>query len=421
MKVCFHHKEFKNRRTQELQKKAQSYSRKLKRYKDKHTTDIPEYALFVAGDSTYQKAVQKSLKPIVRPKHVVLVGIGGSSLGTEAVYQALAYRTSPALSIIDSIDRESLEKCETLLESFKNPTDVALVVVSKSGTTTETLTNAARVLELSERALGKEFKKQIVFVSDPGTALLKLGKKHKIVCIPMPESIGGRFSVFSAVGMVPLTLLNIDVTSLCEGATAALQPKEVKRIEECATTLALYAEEGMRTVNFFTFNKRLAYCGYWYRQLLAESIGKNMTTTGTSFQHQLLPIVSTSVDLHSMAQLYLSGYKDLYTMFVYFDDRHPYHVSIKEWVLEHTPGLRDKSIHEINDAILHAVFQAYKDKQLPYRITELPRCSAYEIGFLLATLMAEVMYLAHLLNVDAFNQPHVEGYKKYTRIALGVS
>ena len=418
MKICYHHSEFKNRRLQELHKKAQAYTRKLKKIEKEKNTNVPEYALFVAGNVAYQRAVEKIIAPLGKPKHVILIGIGGSSLGTEAVYQALAYRTGARLSVLDVIDRENLQKFESLLDTHKTANEIVVVIVSKSGATTETLTNATRILSLFEHAYGKDSMKRVVFVSDPKTQLTKLAKKHKTLCVPMPESVGGRFSVFTAVGIVPLLLLNIDVKSLREGAVSIFESKELKRIEENAVTMALYAERGVHTINFFTFNKRLTQCGYWYRQLLAESIGKNMTTKGTSFQHPLLPIVSTSVDLHSMAQLYLSGYKDIYTLFVYFDDRHPYHVTIKEWLLEHAPYLRNKALHEVNDAILHAVFQAYKDTKLPYRTMELPRCSAYEVGNLLAGFMAEVMYLAHLLNVDAFNQPNVESYKKYTRIAL---
>ncbi len=420
MKVTFHHDEFSKRRTKTLHAKAAQYRRKLKKWSKTPSVTAPEYALFVAGDTAYQKNIQRSLKNFKGIQHVILVGIGGSSLGTEAVYQALAYKTGATLSIFDSVDREALEKLESFLGNIHDFKSIALVVVSKSGTTVETMGNAVRVYEICEGKYGKDFNTQTIFIGDKDTPFFKIGKKYKVTCIPMPDSVGGRFSVFTSVGIVPLTLLGIDVISFCEGSQAALQEKELKHIEERAVSLALHAEAGVHTVNFFTFNKRLRYCGDWYRQLLAESIGKSMTTKGTSFQHQLLPVVSSSVDLHSMAQLYLSGYKDLYTMFVYFDDRQPYHITVRDWLRDHVPYLRNKTTTEINDAIIHGVLHAYKDQHLPYRIMELPRCSAYEIGFLLSSFMCEIMYLAYVLNVDPFNQPHVESYKKYTRVSLGM-
>ncbi len=236
----------------------------------------------------------------------------------------------------------------------------------------------------------------------------------------MPESIGGRYSIFTAAGMVPLILLGIDVVSLREGALSAVSKKELKHREESAVTLALEAEAGTHTVNFFTFNKRLTLCGYWYRQLLAESIGKNMTTKGTSFIHQLLPIVSTSVDLHSMAQLYLGGYKNMYTQFVYYNERQPFHIRTAHWLLEHVPFLGGKTFDEVNDAIKHGVLRAYDDQKLAYSYTELPKCTAFEIGFLLESRMCEIMCLGYIFNVDPFDQPSVELYKKHTKSVLGI-
>ncbi len=408
------------KRSAVLAKKAHAYTEKIGRYAKKKIHTSPESALLIAGDTKYQQSIKKALTRFTGIEHVILVGIGGSSLGTEAVYGALAYTTSPRLTVIDRVNRESLMKLESLILDTKNPSKIVLIVVSKSGTTTETMLNATKILEVCEKKYGDIFRTQTVFIGDAGTAFLKMGKKKKILCFDLPESIGGRYSVFTAVGIVPLTLLGIDVISLREGALEAVTKKSLKRAEEGAVELALHAERGVHTVNFFALSKRLELCGFWYRQLLAESIGKNMTTKGTSFQYQLLPIVSSSVDLHSMAQLYLGGYKNLYTHFVRYDENHPYHLPTKHWLLEHVPFLKGKTFDEVDDAIVGGVQKAYDDQKLPYRVTELPKCSAHEIGFLLASLMAEVMHLANLLDVDAFDQPSVELYKKYMRKTLGV-
>lgn len=404
-----------------LVKKVHSYTTKLSKLEKKNDYTLHESSLFVAGDETYQKSIKKALVRFKNIDHVILVGIGGSSLGTEAVYHALAYKTSPSLTVLDSVDKDDVRRLETLIKEISSPTRVALVVVSKSGGTTETMLNTAKVLEICEKRFGETFRKQVIFVGDADTPFLKMGKKKKILCITMPDAIGGRYSVFTAVGMVPLTLLGIDVISLREGALAALSKKELKNREKSAVTLALHAEAGVHTVNFFTFNKRLTLCGFWYRQLLAESIGKNMTTKGTTFSHQLLPVVSVSADLHSMAQLYLGGYKNMYTHFVHYNDKQPFHVLSAHWALEHVPFLGGKKYDDVQSAITHGVLQAYDDQRLPYQNTELEKCTAYEIGFLLSALICEVMCLAYLLNVDPFDQPSVEYYKKHTRKLLGLS
>ena len=418
MKSSFHHSVFTKRRKAVLMKKVNRYTQTITALCKKNDYTSPESVLCIASDTAYQQSIKRVLKSFSGVQQVILIGIGGSSLGTEAVYQALAYKTSPKLLVIDSVDTESLVQLESCINTVSNLRDVVLIVVSKSGTTTETIFNGVKALELCEKKFGKAFSKQVIFIGDNDTDFFKIGKKRKVICIPLPSVISGRFSVFSAVGIVPLTLLGIDIISFCEGAQDALTKKNIQNIQESAVTLALHAENGVHTVNFFTFNKRLELFGHWYRQLLAESIGKQMTTKGTSFQHQLLPIVSTSVDLHSMMQLYLGGYTNIYTHFVYFDEQHPYNLPSAHWLLNTLPFLSGKNVRDVQGAIMQGVLTAYDDQKLPYRVTPLEKCSAYEVGYLLASCMAEVMCLAHILNVNAFDQPSVELYKKHTRVKL---
>lgn len=418
MKFSFHHTVTTKRRGRVLEKKVHSYTQKITRLLKNNDYKHPESSLVIAGDTKYQNAITKALKPFKGVKHVVLVGIGGSSLGTEAVYHALAFKTSPTLMVLDQIEKDALIKLEEFIKGVSNPKDIALVVVSKSGTTTETMLNAVKVLEVCEKKYGKEFNSRTIFIGNADTPFLKIGKKKKVLCFTMPDIIGGRYSVFTAVGMVPLTLLGIDTQSLREGALALFEKKQMAHVEQSTVILTEAAEHGMHTVNFFTFSERLEQCGYWYRQLLAESIGKRMTTKGTSFAHQLLPVVTTSADLHSMAQLYLGGYKNMYTHFVDYDEKGPYHLLTAHWLIEHVPFLAGSEVLKVKEAIRKGVLQAYDDQKLPYRYTELPKCSAHEIGLLLSSCMCEVMCLAHTLNVNAFDQPSVEFYKKHTRAIL---
>jgi glucose-6-phosphate isomerase len=409
------------------QPRLNAFEERLSKYTDRITAlygredryAVPESSLCISGDAVYQVNIQKELKRFKGIRHVILIGIGGSSLGTEAVYGALKTEKSPALTVIDEIDRESLERVASLMKGVVNPKDIAIVVVSKSGATTETMLSAVKILEIGERRYGEKIQKQIIFIGDKDTAFFELGRKRGALCLSMPKAIGGRYSVFTAVGIAPLTLLGIDTAAFRKGSQDAMKQVSLRAIREHAALLALHALQGVHTVNFFTFNKRLELCGYWYRQLLAESIGKNMTIKKASFSHQLLPIVSTSVDLHSMGQLFLAGYENIYTHFVYFKDTSAYRLLSSHWLLSHVPFLKGKRVGEVSDALRKGVLKAYDDEKLPYRVTELAECSAYEVGFLLNSLMCEVMCVAHALNVDAFDQPNVESYKKHTRAVLG--
>ncbi|HEU4677137.1 MAG TPA: hypothetical protein VFS75_00270 [Candidatus Paceibacterota bacterium] len=375
----------------------------------------PESALLLPGDRAYQAELDRAVSRLTPVDHVVLIGIGGSSLGALAVYHALRSETTPRFTVIDELDREALLRLETLLAECKNPSKLAVIVVSKSGTTTETMLNAVKAIAAGERRFGDAFHHRLVFISDKGTKFLDAGRRKGALCLTIPSAVGGRFSVLSAAGIVPLSLLGFDVRSLRRGARDALSRVPLARTQKAASILALHALEGYRAVNFFTFNRRFAHLGYWYRQLLAESIGKRMTVRGATFSHQLLPIVSTGADLHSTAQLFLSGYAGMYTHFVYYRDVRAYRALRSHWLLSHVPFLKGKSVGEVSEAIVKGVLRSYSKEHLPYRATELEGATAYEVGLLMNSLMAEVMCLAHLLSVDAFDQPNVESYKAATR------
>lgn len=419
MHTSFHNSTHAKRRSAVLHKKVHAYATSLVSTAQKSAYTSHESLLALPGDEAYQSSIQHALRSFGSVKHVVLVGIGGSSLGTEAICSALQNAKTPSLLVFDQIDADALSELQVYSRTIASLKDVALVIVSKSGSTTETMVNAVKVMETFEKRFKDTIHTRTIFIGDEGTPFMKVGAKKKVVCISIPHLVGGRFSVFSAVGMVPLTLLGIDTVALRKGALAALQKKEMPIIEEAAVLLALHAEKGMHTVNFFALQKRLERCGYWYRQLLAESIGKNMTTHKTTFTGQILPIVSSTVDLHSMAQLYLSGYSDIYTHFVSYAEQKEQHTLPAHWLLEHMPFLKRKTATFVEDAIKEGVLRAYDDQKLPYRQTELQACTAYEIGFLMSSLMAEVMCIAHILDVDAFDQPSVELYKKHTRVLLG--
>ncbi len=418
MKVSFHHNSFSKEQKARASKKVKAYTTKVGTRVQSTSYDFLEASLSCAGDKKYQNAIQKSLLPFADVKQVVLVGIGGSNLGTEAVFHALKTEKSPGLFVLDTIDGDALAHFEKILKKTKKPTDLALIVVSKSGGTTETIVNGAKAIEAGEKKFGAHFAKRVIFIGDANTPFMKAGKKNKVTCITMPDIVGGRYSVFSAVGIVPLTILGIDVASLRAGAVASLKSENVARIEEQAVILALSAEEGTHTVNFFTFNKHLEVCGLWYRQLLAESIGKTVTKKGASFAHHMLPIVSTGADLHSMSELYLGGYKNMYTRFVTYADASSYTVPPQHWMIEHAPFLAGKNIGDAKGAILKGVLQAYDDQSLSYSHVELEGSYAYEIGFFMSSLMYEMMCLADLLDIDPFHQPSVELYKKHTRALL---
>jgi glucose-6-phosphate isomerase len=346
----------------------------------------------------------------------VLVGIGGSSLGVEAVHSVLD-TGAVKLTVLDTISAHEIDAVLRELTTVKKTEHVAVCVVSKSGGTTETLVNASILLEALKKQWGSAIYKQTIFIGDAGTDFMKMGKKLGVTSITMPKSIGGRYSVATEVGLIPLALLRHDVDAFIEGFADASAAEFEEVTAESAARLSLYIQKSFKHYNFFAFEKRLATLGAWYRQLFAESIGKTTDRAGKPFKKGFLPTISTPVELHSIGQLYLSGFEGVYTDFVTFDDETTDHPISKQGLAK---AYGRFSAQEVTTALYGGVVGAYNEKQLPYRATIFDDSLPYSLGLFMGSRLRETMYVAELLNLNAFDQPNVELYKHKTKAILGL-
>ena len=418
MESTFHNIDIEKKRYRQYAKRAHVYMTHLADVYAKRRYDADEAVCASIADTAQHKAIIKKLNPFLGVRHVVLIGIGGSSLGTEAVFNALKTPTAPTLTVLDIIDDEAYHTLETICDETASLSDMVLVVVSKSGTTMETSVNASMALTLFESRFGARYAEQVIVVADAESELYRNAKKKKILTFTIPTKVGGRYSVFTTAGLVPLTLLGVDTSALLRGARSVFTDvSHLSQTVDRALYLACMAEQGMHTVNFFAFSKRLTGIGLWYRQLLAESIGKSHTKKKKPFLHALLPTVTSVADLHSVAQLYLSGYKGVYTYFFNVANYSEFMISAHDIVPLPTLVI-GRQTNEITSALHSGVVKAYDDAHLPYSELVIPEVSPEHVGMLLTMLMVEVIVFAHLFGVDAFNQPHVESYKRYMREAL---
>lgn len=401
---------------QEL-KRLTAYRAEVSKALTEHDTSRPEYALGHAIDPTLHETLAGLQKQFAKIKHLILIGIGGSNIGTEAVHSVLD-TGKVALHTLDTVSAHDIELLLTKLASVKKVENIAVCVISKSGSTTETMVNASVLLDALQTRYGNALMKQTLFIGDAGTAFMKKGQRLGVTCISMPKHVGGRYSVATEVGLVPLTLLGHDVDAFIAGVHDAASPEFEEPTAEAAARLSLYMTNKYRHYNFFAFEKRLALVGAWYRQLFAESLGKTLDTQKKTVTKGMVPTISTPVDLHSIGQLYLSGFAGVYTDFVTFDDD-----SIDYAVPKSSIGSTYQrfTVAEVATALYGGVMAAYQEKQLPYRATIFDEENiAYSLGLFMAMRMREVMYVANLLNVDAFDQPNVELYKQKTRTILKI-
>lgn len=382
----------------------------------KQTATKPEYTLAAAQDPELQAQLD-AVKPVAKKlKHVVLVGIGGSSLGVEAVHAALTTGAAkPTLHVLDTAAVSKLKEVLDTLATVRKAEQIAICLISKSGTTAETVTNAAVLLGALEKQFGAAIYRQVYCVTNPGTDLAKRYKRRGAQCFEMPPAVGGRYSVTTAVGLLPLTLLGHDVDAFIAGLTDANATQYEEITAAAAARLVLYSHYKYVHYNFFAFETRLERLGAWYRQLFAESLGKTAPSKETV--SCMLPTISTPVELHSVGQLFLSGLAGVYTDFVTFDDLTLDYQVTKAAL---APGYESFTVQEVATAIYAGVLGAYKEASLPYRSVIFTDDIAYSLGLFMGMRMREVMYVAKLQDKNAFNQPNVEAYKKITRQILAL-
>lgn len=347
---------------------------------------------------------------------VVVLGVGGSSLGAWAVYDAIPTTMYPLL-FLDTIDPSTvIPVIHQVSEIYSRKKHVVLVVISKSGQTTETIANYGVVIQFL-KDYDKQWQKRVVVITDSSSPLWHYAKQRDFVTLKIAKAIGGRFSVFSVAGLFPLALAGIKISEFVEGARDAVTANMHENIEtntslaSACITYHNYLQQ--KTIhNMFLFASELSLFGQWYRQLSAESLAKD--------GKGITPIVSMGTsDLHSVLQLYIDGPKDKFTTFItvktpQFDAE----ITRNEQLSNLVPDISGKKLSEIMTSIYKGVIKSYAASHLPFVEIKLDCIEEYELGYLLQEKMIETFYVAKLMGVHAFDQPGVENYKTATRELL---
>ncbi len=362
---------------------------------------------------------------------IVVVGIGGSNLGAKAIIRSLTGKYGNLTSekqvlFSESCDPESLKAILSVIESrAKEGKKVLVLGISKSGRTTETIANF-EILHDSLLSSGADVKDSMAVITDRNSPFEKLASGFGLDVIHSPHDIGGRYSVFTTVGLVPLALVGVDLFSLLSGAAKANTDSlecDVSESVAAKSASILYGHymSGRQVFDQFIFSPEMEALGKWYRQLLAESSGKEWNIDDSARVHTgVLPTVSIgTTDLHSVAQLYLSGSKNIYFRIVSCEPsgRHIPVPSMPEYdaLVNHIQG---RDTQEILDAILGGVRGSFSDLSIPFMEVRLKAKNPYSLGYLMQFEMMEVVYMCHLLGVNPYNQPNVELYKSATRRIL---
>lgn len=391
----------------------------------KYTTEFS--SLYLPFDDTMHTFVKTLIaqKKALEPTVLVVIGIGGSALGAKAVHQSIYGRfyhaTNPKLRVyfVQTIDSDRIMTILKVVElQLKQGNNVLVNVVTKSGTTTETIVNFEIILDLLKQ-YRDDYQDLVVVTTDKDSQLWVRAKIERFALLEIPKNVGGRYSVFSTVGLFPLGLAGIDIDQLLDGARSGIQQCLKNSLEsnpalQSALLLYEHYQRNITIHDMFIFSVDLETVGKWYRQLMGESIGKERNKRGERVLAGITPTVSLgTIDLHSVAQLYLGGPRDKFTTFVRVENGH------KKIVIPKTapPYLQNKTLSDLMHAFVEGTQMAYKKNNRPFCTVTLPEKNEFFIGQFLQFKMVEIMYLGYLLEVNSFDQPNVELYKQeVTRI-----
>ncbi len=351
---------------------------------------------------------------------VVVLGIGGSALGAQAVHEALGDRRV-GLHFVDNVEPEPVVR---LLERL-NPRTTLVNVISKSGTTAETMAAFLVFRKWLEDALGADWKRHVAVTTDPKKGVLRpYAERHGLTAFSIPPTVGGRFSVLTPVGLVPLAFAGVDLEGLLAGARKANETAAAPVAENLPAQTALvqylYYRRGKPISVLMPYSTRMRLVPDWFVQLHAESLGKAESKTGSRVHVGPTPLKAVgTTDQHAQVQLYREGPFDKLVVFVRL--KRP----TTDLELPAVEGLEalgylfGKRLFELLTAEAKATAHALAKARRPNYTIHLEQLDAYHLGWLLQHLMWQTAILGELLGVNAFDQPGVELGKQYTYALMG--
>ncbi len=369
-----------------------------------------------------------------RFENILVLGIGGSALGGLAVTEALLKpywnllseeqrNGLPKIFFLDNIDPDTMSGLLEILDLKKTLVNV----ITKSGSTAETMSQFMIVKNILEAELGDDYRKNIVATTDKRTGVLRqIAEQEGYKTFVVPDDVGGRFSVFSAVGLLPFALVGIDIDEITNGIKDMdLLLKNTDINENIAAQNALIhylmdTKKGKNLSVMMPYSSRLKYVSDWYVQLWAESLGKNKDKEGNNVHIGPTPIKALgATDQHSQIQLYNEGPNNKVINFI----------RVKEFdntleippIFEYTGigYLGGKTINQLINAEADSTRVALADYQRPTVTITLPQINGYYVAQLLYMLEVQTAIAGELYNIDTFSQPGVEQAKNYTYALMG--
>ena len=347
---------------------------------------------------------------------LIVIGIGGSYLGAKAVIDALSHSFNPK-SVIFAGNNMSPDYLNDLLDYMKDK-DISLNVISKSGTTLEPAVTFKILREYIENKYGEEGARERIFVTtDKEKGVLKeLANAKGYETFVVPNDIGGRYSVFTAVGLLPIASSGINIEKLLSGVYDAQEKYRELDNNDCydyAVVRNILYKKKKNIELLVNYEPKLHFISEWWKQLFGESEGKD--------GKGLFPAsVDNTTDLHSMGQYIQEGERFLFETVI--DIKKPYRdyrISCDDESLDKLDYLNGKTLNEINHKAMEGTIIAHTKGKVPNILIEVDKIDEVNIGELLYFFEKACGISGYLLGVNPFNQPGVEKYKSEMFTLLG--
>tara|TARA_Y100000590_G_C15723369_1_gene1014295 strand:- start:2188 stop:3387 length:1200 start_codon:yes stop_codon:yes gene_type:complete len=363
----------------------------------KSEIDDFEIPMLESYDNSYFFDFSKKLvKKFYKYKNIIIIGMGGSILGTKSIYYFCKNKIKKNVFFFDNLD-------DGLCKKIKRISNYCLIVVSKSGETLETITNFS--ILFSKFSL----KNKLVFITEiKDSSLIEIANKTKAEIIEHKSYIGGRYSVLSEVGMFPAALMGLDIKKFANLKKLISNNFFVSTLIKNVATIYSLSEQGFKNSIILNYDSGSNYLGYWYQQLVGESLGKN--------KKGIMPILSFGPkDHHSLLQLYLDGPRNNFFTFINFKEKKNKPKILNRAIPSSMNFLKYKNLGFIINSQCSAVKKAFKKKKIPFRQITLKNKNEKELGEIITFFVLETILLSKLMNVNPFDQPAVEEVKIETK------
>ena len=335
---------------------------------------------------------KKIISKIKKYKDVRVIGMGGSILGTEAIYDFL---------------REKIKKNFYFINNLQSSTKISKkkyinLIVSKSGNTLETISNSNILIKKNE--------KNFFITENKNSYLYSIANKLKSEIIHHNNFIGGRYSVLSEVGMLPAQLMGLDEKKFKQLNSLIINKNFIRSLVSNVSSILYFIKKKKSNSVILNYDECSDNFFKWYQQLMAESLGKK--------GKGILPIISTMPkDNHSLMQLYLDGPKNNFYTFFFTHEKNSMHVKSNDILFSHK-YLKNKSLNQIILSQKKATEKVFIKKNIPFRSFEVMQRDEKTLGELFCFFILETILLGRALKVNPYDQPSVELIKKETKKIL---